>query len=367
MARSLASYQSKRDFEATPEPAGGRRTRKARAPRFVVQEHSATAMHWDLRLEHDGVLLSWAVPKGVPLVPGEQRLAVRTEDHPLEYLDFEGEIPEGSYGAGSMSIWDHGTYELEELADDKVHMRLAGGRARGRYVLVRTRVDPRGKEQWLLRRLDPPDDPDREPLPERIEPMPLPRAERLPRPARAWAFEVDWGGRRALVYGSGGRIRVTDRAGADITDHFPELVRLGRALGAHDVVLDGELVVLDAAGRPHVGPVHARIAATSGSSIRAQAKESPATFVAFDLLHLDGHDLRDQPYEERRRLLGLLLERGEHWQVPEHHVGEGRELLDGAQRLGLPGVVAKRLGSTYHPARSSDRPDWVRVAARRTG
>jgi bifunctional non-homologous end joining protein LigD len=174
-ARTLETYRKKRDFDETPEPSGATKGKRGRRkdPRFVVQEHSATAMHWDLRLEHDGVLLSWAVPKGMPLVPKQNRLAVRTEDHPLEYLDFEGEIPEGSYGAGTMSIWDQGTYELEELSldDGKVHVNFDGERVHGRYVLVRTKGGGGEKEQWLLRRLDPPEDPDVAPLPEHVNPM----------------------------------------------------------------------------------------------------------------------------------------------------------------------------------------------------
>ncbi|MCW2955351.1 MAG: ligD [Thermoleophilia bacterium] len=361
MARSLKTYQGKRDFGRTPEPAGKPKRGKVHAPRFVVQEHSATAMHWDLRLEHDGVLLSWAVPKGVPLVPKQQRLAVRTEDHPLEYLDFEGDIPEGSYGAGHMSIWDHGTYELEELTADKVHMRLEGQVARGRYVLVRTKVDSRGKEQWLLRRLDPADDPDYEPLPERVAPMPMHRGA-MPRDEAGWGFEIDWGGRRALVYAAGGRFRLTDRRGVELTDHFPELARLGRALGSHEAVLDGELAEFDESGSPHVGSVNERVK-LSASANRSRAKSHPVQFVAFDLLHLDGRDLRQLPYEERRAKLAGLLDRGEHWQVPEHHVGEGRALLDAAAGLGLPGVVAKRLDAAYDP---KAKPGWLRISAPRS-
>ena len=158
MADGLEAYRAKRDFEATPEPTGESAEPRGEL-RFVVQEHSARAMHWDLRLEHDGVLASWAVPRGIPPDPKRNHLAVRTEDHPLEYLDFHGEIPAGSYGAGTMRIFDRGTYELHKFRDDEVMVTFHGERVRGRYVLFRT-----GGKNWMIHRMDPPQDADREPI-----------------------------------------------------------------------------------------------------------------------------------------------------------------------------------------------------------
>src|ERR671939_2170165 len=174
MSDGLARYRAKRDFEATPEPAPSESTPVDGAPRFVVQEHSARSMHWDLRLEHEGALASWAVPRGIPPDPSKNNLAVRTEDHPMEYLDFHGEIPEGEYGAGTMAIWDRGTYELHKWRDKEVMVTFHGERVRGRYVLFRTDGD-----NWMIHRMDPPEDPDREPLPEHIAPM-LARTGDLP-------------------------------------------------------------------------------------------------------------------------------------------------------------------------------------------
>ena len=174
MSGSLRTYRAKRDFETTPEPRGEAPEGSVKRPRFVVHEHSARSLHWDLRLEHDGVLLSWAVPRGIPDDPDDNRLAVRTEDHPLEYLDFHGEIPEGEYGAGTMTIYDGGTYAPEKLRDDEVIAVFHGERMNGRYALFRTR----GKD-WLIHRMDPPVDPDREPMPERLQPM-LARIGALP-------------------------------------------------------------------------------------------------------------------------------------------------------------------------------------------
>ncbi|HEY8501933.1 MAG TPA: DNA polymerase ligase N-terminal domain-containing protein, partial [Solirubrobacterales bacterium] len=171
----LGDYERRRDFKATPEPVPKRRRKKkGEPPRFVVQEHSARRLHWDLRLEHDGVAASWAIPNGIPESPDENRKAVRTEDHPLEYLEWEGEIPEGEYGAGTMKIWDRGTYETHKWRDAEVMITFHGERLHGRYVLF-----PTDGKNWMIHRMDPPQDPDREPMPERIEPM-LARTSTLP-------------------------------------------------------------------------------------------------------------------------------------------------------------------------------------------
>src|SRR4051812_2825397 len=234
MADGLDVYRAKRDFEGTPEPAG-----EPAAPehgqRFVVQERSARSMHWDLRLEHEGALASWAVPKGIPADPKRNNLAVRTEDHPLEYLDFHGEIPAGNYGAGTMRIFDRGTFELHKWRDKEVMITFHGERVRGKYVLFRT-----GGKNWMIHRMDPPEDPDAEPIPERIDPM-LARSGGLPA-GDGWAFEIKWDGVRAIGYAEGGRLRLDSRNHNNITPRYPELRELGRALGTHAAVLDGEVV-----------------------------------------------------------------------------------------------------------------------------
>src|SRR6266508_3363837 len=192
--RKLTEYEKKRSFEKTSEPRGGKRRGRSKGNRFTIQEHHARRLHWDLRLERDGVLASWALPKGVPQDPKENRLAVRTEDHPLEYLEFEGEIPKGEYGAGTMKIWDRGTYEAEKFNDDKVIVTLHGDRARGRYALFQTDGD-----NWMIHRMDAPEDPTREPMPEHIAPMLATLAD-LPRNEEKYAFEIKWDGVRAIAY-----------------------------------------------------------------------------------------------------------------------------------------------------------------------
>jgi bifunctional non-homologous end joining protein LigD len=351
---ALDPYRGKRDFAATPEPGpDGGAAPAADAPRFVVQEHSARSMHWDLRLERDGVLASWAVPRGIPPLPEQNHLAVRTEDHPLEYLTFEGEIPAGNYGAGTMRVFDTGTYECHKFSDREVMVTFHGERVRGRHVLFRTR----GKD-WMLHRMDPPEDPEREPLPERIEPM-LAKAGPLPDQEGVWAFEIKWDGVRAVAYASGGRIRFESRNGNDITPRYPELRDLGRAVGAHEAVLDGEIVAFDEQGRPSFQRLQGRMHLSGERAVKRKSVEAPVAYVIFDLLHLDGHSLLGLPYAERRAALAGLGLAGPHWQTPAHHVGDGAALAQLARAQGLEGVVAKRLDCPYTPGRRS--PGWVKV------
>jgi bifunctional non-homologous end joining protein LigD len=353
VARNLDSYRAKRDFSATPEPSGGEAATEERTARFVVQEHHARSLHWDLRLERDGALASWAVPKGIPPDPRRNHLAVRTEDHPLEYLEFHGEIPAGSYGAGTMTIWDRGTYETHKWRDAEVMITFHGERLHGRYVLFRT-----GGNNWMIHRMDPPEDPDREPMPERIEPM-LARTGPLPRDDDRWAYEIKWDGVRAIAYAAGGRLRLASRNGRDITPRYPELRELGRALAGREAVLDGEVVAFDADGRPSFQRLQGRMHLTSEHIVRRLAQSEPVAYMIFDLLWLDGHSLMDLPYTERREKLLELGLQGPTWQTPAHHVGDGAAMLGATRAQGLEGIIAKRLDSPYSPGRRSSA--WVKV------
>jgi bifunctional non-homologous end joining protein LigD len=352
----LAPYRAKRNFERTPEP-GARAPTPARAdePRFVVQEHHARRLHWDLRLEHDGVLWSWAVPRGIPARNRPNHLAVRTEDHPLEYLTFEGQIPAGQYGAGSMTIWDRGTYEPEKVRDDELIVTFHGGRVHGKYALFRTRDD-----QWMLHRMSPPDDPARAEPPSTLAPM-LATAGELPRDDDGWAYEMKWDGMRVLAWVEGGRARLTSRNGNDVTDRFPEVRGLGEAMGAIEAVLDGELVALDDAGRPRFERLQPRIHVSSPAKARQLAAQSPVVVMLFDLLWLEGHPTMDRPYRERRELLERLELAGPAWQTPPTHYGDGAAVRRTATELGLEGVVAKRVDSPYLPGQRS--PAWRKVKA----
>ena len=355
MPENLDSYRRKRDFSTTPEPAGDAPDAAAdgRTARFVVQEHHARSLHWDLRLERDGVLASWAVPKGIPPDPRKNHLAVRTEDHPLEYLDFHGEIPAGEYGAGTMAIWDRGTYETHKWRDKEVMVTFHGERVAGRYVLFRT-----DGNNWMIHRMDPPADPDREPMPERIEPM-LARTGELPPDDGRWAYEIKWDGVRAIGYVDGGRLRLASRNGRDITPRYPELRELGRALAGRQAVLDGEVVAFDAEGRPSFQRLQSRMHLTSEHAVRRLSQSEPVAYIIFDLLWLDGHSLMALPYAERReRLLALGLN-GPTWQTPASHIGDGAALLAAARARGLEGIVGKRLDCPYAAGRRST--GWVKV------
>ncbi len=352
MADRLERYRKKRDFGSTPEPAGdGRST--ASAGRFVVQEHDASRLHWDLRLEHEGTLASWALPRGVPDHPKENRLAVHTEDHPLEYLEFEGEIPKGEYGGGTMKVWDSGTYDAEKFREGEVIAEFHGERMRGRYALIHTRGS-----DWLIHRMDPPEDPSYEPLPERIAPMQA-RGGSLPRNEKAFGFEVKWDGIRAIAYCDHGHLTLQGRNFTEFTPRYPELRQLPRELGARRVVLDGEVVALDEQGRPSFERLQSRMHLASESAIRRRMKDLPATYVIFDLLYLDGHSTMSLAYEERRDLLARLELEGPSWRTPGYHPGEGAALLEATAAMGVEGVVAKRLDSSYEPGRRSQA--WIKV------
>lgn len=356
----LSEYERKRDFGKTAEPAprkakskGGAKSKRKAKPRFVVQEHSATRLHWDLRLEHDGVAVSWAVPNGIPRDPDENRKAVHTEDHPLEYMTFAGEIPKGEYGAGTMKVWDHGTYEVEKWRDGEIIFRFEGKRLRGRYVLFRAG----GPKDWMIHRMDPAEG-DRDPFPEAVRPM-LANEGELPRSTRGWAAELAWGGVRALARCRPGRLDLHDSELADVGARWPEVHRLTRQVGARDLVLDGELVVFDAAGRPDPDLLARRDKPGSDSAVRRRARENPGTYVIFDLLYLDGEDLSGAPYKRRRELLeGLELE-GEAWRTPRAATTKIKELLAAAGAQGVDGLVLKRRSSPYVPGRRTG--DWLLV------
>ncbi|HVD41498.1 MAG TPA: non-homologous end-joining DNA ligase [Solirubrobacterales bacterium] len=350
----LSEYERKRDFGKTAEPAPKKRRKKKGAPRFVVQEHSARRLHWDLRLEHEGVAASWAIPNGIPETPEENRKAVHTEDHPLEYLDWEGEIPKGEYGAGTMRIWDSGTYELEKWEPGKVMVEFHGERLQGRYALFRA---GKAEKDWMIHRIDPPAR-ERDPFPENVVPM-LARLSTLPRDDGKWAVEVKWDGVRALAYCQPGRVTLQTRNLNDVSVQYPEVRRIHRALGSHDAVLDGELVAFDENGKPSFEHLQQRIHNTDPNVVKRRMKTHPVVYVIFDLLYLDGEDVTCEPYTRRRELLEGLELSGESWQTPGYAVGHAKELLAASKEQGLEGVMLKRLDSVYCPGKRTGT--WLKV------
>jgi bifunctional non-homologous end joining protein LigD len=339
---SLDEYRRKRDQRKTPEPFGSAK-RNAGQLRFVIQRHAARRLHYDFRLERGGALASWAVPKGVPLRKGERHLAVHVEDHPLEYGDFEGVIPAGSYGAGTVEIWDRGTYDLlEEKRDGGLTVRLHGERLDGVWTLVPARLDGDPKN-WLLLRKDAGD------AGGRYEPMKAVSADTLP-VGEGWVFEPKWDGFRAIVSVSGGDVTLTSRNGNDLTERFRAVARnAALAITTPDAVLDGEICALDDEGRSRFSLLQEG----SGTSV----------LVLFDLLELDGESLVDLPLAERRaRLQEVVGSDGGVLVSPQFD--DGPALLEAARAQGLEGVVAKKADSPYKSGRRS--PDWHKLKLRQT-
>ncbi|MFW0788195.1 non-homologous end-joining DNA ligase [Gordonia sp. CPCC 205333] len=358
---SLGEYRRKRNPSLTPEPFSDD-AHRARAveddestddtgqpggPIFVIQEHHARRLHYDFRLERDGVLVSWAIPKNLPVTSDQNRLAVQTEDHPMDYANFAGDIPAGEYGGGHVEIWDRGTYETEKWRDKEIIVRLHGDRIQGRYVLIRT-----GEKNWLAHLMSD-------------EPRPiLPDSLRDPRPMLAtdepidnlteseWAFEGKWDGYRIILRYLNGNLRLTSRSGLDMTADFPELQSLADELGMLEVVLDGEVVAIDPSGRTNFTLLASRRNTTEPYELR---------FYVFDVLFLNGTSLLKTPWRERRQVLdelAPLFRHSPYAQVPPLLPGPGKAAAQYSRDHNLEGVVAKRRDSIYQQGRRSTR--WLK-------
>ncbi|HVR28838.1 MAG TPA: DNA ligase D, partial [Thermoanaerobaculia bacterium] len=426
-AGRLDTYRAKRSPDASPEPFG--RADAACAGVFVVQKHAARRTHYDLRLEYEGALLSWAVPKGPSLDPDDKRLAVRTEDHPLEYQDFEGVIPQGNYGAGGMIVWDRGTWiPLEPVGEGlekgKLLFELLGYKLRGAWTLFRTTRQSRARaerarssggsasarsragggegEEWLLvkkpdgwaRRggedgppeqsvlsgltveelaagvgrasdveaaLDALGAPRRRVDPAEQRPM-LATAGAGPFTDQAWLFELKYDGFRLLAAKEGGRVRLFYRRGSDVTHLFPDVARAVGALPFPSFLLDGEVVVLDQGSRPSFQRLQKRTQLVRRLDIQRAAVRLPATYFAFDLLSFGDFDLRSLPLGERKERLQAILPPAGPIRYADHVVERGEELYAAVESMGLEGMVAKRIDSTYRPGRS---PHWLKIRADR--
>jgi bifunctional non-homologous end joining protein LigD len=345
----LREYRDKRDPAKTPEPVptATPEVTSGEAGSFVIQEHHARRLHWDFRLERDGVLVSWALPKGVPDDPAVNHLAVHTEDHPLEYGSFEGTIPRGEYGGGEVTIWDRGSYEAVKWAPDEVKVVLHGRRLSGGWTLFQTKGD-----QWMIHR-------ERQPLPVALPPM-LAVAGPEPRDTANWALEMKWDGVRALAFIEKGKLRLISRTGRDITMAYPELAGLGSAIPRKQLVLDGEIVVFGDSGWPEFEALQPRIHVRDAQQAARLAGQSPVTYLAFDLLQVDGRPLLNKEYTERRALLDELAISGPFWQAPPSFPGEDLQAVREVSRQhSMEGILAKRLDSRYLPGQRSDT--WRKI------
>jgi len=409
-AEPLATYVAKRNFDKTPEPSGAKTKAKgtAKRPGFVIQMHRATRMHWDFRLEADGVLKSWAVPKGPSLDPADKRLAMHVEDHPFDYRTFEGVIPKGNYGAGEVIVWDRGTYRLlegsdvtQQIAKGSLKFELFGKKLHGGFALVHIKGRDGEENAWLLiKERDDAVDTDwrledhaesvksgrtvaeiardpraphwqsnrpesaakpARPVARKIAPLPkvtqpmLATAVDEPFDDPKWLFELKWDGYRALArIERDGTVTLTSRNGKDFAGKFPELADMAEAFSERPLIIDGEIVVLDSKGRPSFGALQERLDRFG----RADPGKRPVTFVAFDLLYGNGRDLRKDPLEERKAALEAIVTGRGPVMFSKHVVGDGRQLFELARQRGLEGVIAKRRASQYQERRTRD---WLKI------
>ena len=407
----LDAYRKKRRFDTTPEPRG--RVDRGSGRRFVIQQHRATRLHYDLRLEMDGVLRSWAVPKGPSLDPGDKRLAVRTEDHPIDYGEFEGIIPKGNYGAGKVIVWDAGTFDMvdpptaeEGWKKRKFHIVLHGRKLSGEWVLVQTGRDT---DSWLFfkvadgfastesivesrpesvlsgRTIDQIDSntsgtrhwhvaierelesrglkgPGRGSPPSRVAPM-LATLVDEPFDDDEWLFELKFDGVRAIAWKNGDHVEIRSRNHNRFDRRFPEVVDGIRRLRADTAVIDGEIVVLDEGGRSRFGLIQPRLHLSGDADIAQAARSTPAAYFAFDLLHINGHDLSPAPLEDRKAILRAVIGNDGVVRYTDHIIGRGCQLFDAAAGHDLEGIVAKRRGSPYSRRRSRD---WRKIKRTRS-
>jgi bifunctional non-homologous end joining protein LigD len=403
----LEEYRRKRRFDRTPEPVG-KESGPASKNTFVVQKHAARRLHYDFRLAINGTLKSWAVPKGPSLSSADKRLAVQTEDHPLDYANFEGKISEGNYGAGTVMVWDRGTFRMEgnldalrQLERGEIKFNLNGEKLHGSFVLVKLKHSEKGNEWLFIKHKDAAEDPTwnidahdgsaitgrtleeiteelppkrqaspihvgevhgarKAVMPSRMAPMLATLTER-PFSDPDWIFEIKWDGVRVLAWIADGALTLRSRTGGEITAQYPELKSLPEAFHAKQAILDGEIVALDARGHSDFELLQQRMHVRNPSA--NLAAQIPVTYFVFDLLYCDGYDFRESPLLERKQLLQRLLHTSDRFRYSDHQREHGNELLELAKEQGLEGIVAKRADSRYVSERSAN---WVKLKTTKT-
>ena len=349
---TLEKYAKKRSFEKTPEPPPQIVVGEGNA--FVVHRHHASRLHYDLRLEQDGVLKSWAVPKGLPPRPGIIRLAVNTEDHPLEYLNFEGAIPKGEYGGGDMWIYARGKYQITKEKKNGFYFRLQSKELTAEYRTHRTK-----ENEWMLERVDVPQvDWLRNP----IDPM-LSQSANTPPDSDEYLYEVKWDGIRALISLDEGEMRIRSRNQHDITAKFPELIIPEKAFRATSALFDAEIVCLDDDGKPVFKHAIHRIQQTTDGAVERARTKYPAVCYVFDCLYLDGRLIVQEPLVRRRAWMTDAIKRGTPYRVSEV-VSDGDGLFKAAAQMGLEGIMAKEAASPYQPGKRTTQ--WLKIKTRQT-
>jgi bifunctional non-homologous end joining protein LigD len=420
---SLEEYVRKRKFDRTPEPAPGKLKPPPTQGRYFVQRHDATRLHYDFRLEIGGTLKSWAVPKGPSLIPLQKNLAMHVEDHPLDYGEFEGNIPKGNYGGGSVMLWDRGSFELvgegsgeEQIKRGDLKFRLDGEKLKGDFALVLMKGRGKGNEWLIIKKRDDYADPNwdveslaysvktgrtqeeiandlppkktakaaakkpaarkktggkqkkpappdtipgarKSAMPETIVPMAATAVTKPPN-GRDWLYEIKWDGIRAICFIEGGRVRMISRNGNSYDRQFPELTVMPHYITADTAIVDGEIAVLDDQGRASFSLIQPRIHQTDPNSIAHLARKTPAVFLAFDLLYLNGYDLRGAALADRKKALEAALEPSDRIRISQHFTTSGEQMLEAARQAGLEGIIAKQSGSKYEDRRSRC---WLKV------
>ncbi|MDQ6677875.1 MAG: DNA ligase D, partial [Acidobacteriota bacterium] len=407
---SLEEYVRKRHFDKTPEPKGSKAAPPRANARFFVQRHHASRLHYDFRLEIDGTLKSWAIPKGPTLDPAPKRLAAHVEDHPLDYGDFEGNIPAGNYGGGSVMLWDRGAFELigdtpplDQIARGDLKFRLSGEKLKGEFALVHMKNRGKGNEWLLLKKKDAEARPGwdvedfahsvktgrtqeeiakdlpapaaqpmaaashqalgkiqgakKAAMPGFVKPMAAVLAEKPPR-GPEWTLELKWDGIRALCYLKSGNLEIFTRNGNRCERQYPELSTLPHSIRCSEAILDGEIAVLDSHGVSRFALIQPRIMNTDANAVAQLAKRQPATLFLFDILYLDGYDLRGATLEMRKEVLKKIVQASPLVRFSEDFPNDEGQFLEAAREQGLEGLIAKCLTSTYQPRRS---PDWVKL------
>ncbi|MGD8427868.1 MAG: non-homologous end-joining DNA ligase, partial [Balneolaceae bacterium] len=348
----LTTYSQKRNFIKSPEPEG--RLASGEGNRFVIHRHHASRLHYDLRLEQEGVLKSWAVPKGMPPRPGVKRLAVETEDHPLEYLAFEGTIPKGEYGAGQMWVFALGRYDITKQKKDGMYFRLESPELSGEYRMHRMK-----DKEWLLEKVE---QPQVDWLIDVIQPMLSESVSRAP-VGGSYIYEVKWDGIRALIAIEDGQLRIQSRNNNDITRQFPELQIADKAFRATDGLFDGEIVSLDAEGKPQFKSVINRLMTSNETSIRRLSQSKPVHCYLFDCLYLDGRTIINEPLLRRKEWLEDSLRGNTAFRFSDHFE-DGRALFKAAKEHKLEGIMAKKKDGRYLPGKRSDL--WLKIKVRQT-
>jgi len=349
----LESYEKKRDFKKTSEPEA--KILETGGSNFVVHRHHASHLHYDLRLEQDGILKSWAVPRGLPPHPGVKRLAVQTEDHPMKYLTFNGKIPKGQYGGGDMWIYALGKYQITKLKKDGFYFRLNSKEVNGEYRIYNIK-----NKEFLLERVDTPQI---NYLHDAIEPMLADLSETIPK-SEDYIYEVKWDGIRAMISVEEGQIRIRTRNQHDVTKQFPELLVSDKAFRVNGALFDAEIVSLETTGKPEFKKVINRLMATGETNIQQLSKKNPVNCYIFDCLYMDGRSLINEPLLKRKEFLKDAVKNDTPYRISEF-IEDGESLFAAAREHSLEGIMAKRKDSKYFPGKRSD--SWLKIKVRRSG